>query len=395
MSALAVLCDVVGRHGGTERYWETVLPELARVNEVRLLARVVEEPDRFGVRAEQVSWADENGIASQGGADRVAQVLEGCDRAITASVFDPLVLETVRANAPRWIARIHDYRAICPNGNKVFPQFSGVCEAPMGSSCAGNALMRGCIQGPRPESLRRLAARLQVRERIAGADRILVSSAYVRDAFVQNRIAASRIDITPPPLPDCAYAGLGARPQANRVLFAGRINETKGLRSLIRAIALIPASHRPELVVAGSGDGAEERLCRALARQRGVSVVWRGWLSQTELRAEIDNARVVALPSLWPEPFGLTGIEAQARARPVVAYDVGGVREWMAGGGITVNRCDEAALARATAVLANDADLWHTHARAARSAAERYRLDAHIDTIQTLLNGDRFERNAI
>jgi glycosyltransferase involved in cell wall biosynthesis len=40
------------------------------------------------------------------------------------------------------------------------------------------------------------------------------------------------------------------------------------------------------------------------------------------------RAAVVAVPSQWPEPFGLVGIEALAEGRPVVACDSGGISDW-------------------------------------------------------------------
>ena len=38
------------------------------------------------------------------------------------------------------------------------------------------------------------------------------------------------------------------------------------------------------------------------------------------------------MPSVWPEPFGLVGLEAVSAGIPVAAFDVGGVREWLAPG---------------------------------------------------------------
>jgi glycosyltransferase involved in cell wall biosynthesis len=40
-------------------------------------------------------------------------------------------------------------------------------------------------------------------------------------------------------------------------------------------------------------------------------------------------ADLLAVPSVWPEPFGLVGIEAGCVGLPAVAYEVGGVRDWL------------------------------------------------------------------
>ena len=45
---------------------------------------------------------------------------------------------------------------------------------------------------------------------------------------------------------------------------------------------------------------------------------------------------VVVMPSLWPEPFGLVGLEANRRGVPVVAFATGGIPEWLHDG---VNGC--------------------------------------------------------
>jgi glycosyltransferase involved in cell wall biosynthesis len=385
MARVTVLCEVVGRYGGTERYWETVLPQLARRHDVRLLARVVEEPDRFGVRAQRIDWSDEDAAPSVEGAERVRDAVEGCDAVVTSNVFDERVLAAVREAAPRWIARVHDYRPFCPNGNKVFPQFPSVCTTSMGTACAVNAVLRGCVRGPRVESMQRITQRMRVRDRLMLADEVLVSSRYVRATCIGNGLPSERIRITPPPLPDEAYSHWFNPASGNAVLFSGRLNDHKGLCSLIRALGRIPKTQRPPLTVAGVGDSREEANARDLARRYGVAVSWRGWLAQAELRAAIDEANVVAVPSLWPEPFGLTGIEAQARGRPVVAYDVGGVADWITGAGIAVPRGDEAALARAIERLTADRACWQEYSRAGREQAERFRLQAHIKMLDGIL----------
>ncbi len=386
MRALTVLCDRVGDVGGAERYWETVLPAIAaRRVRVRLLGREVAAGVGFGVDARAIAWADEDGAPAPGAAREVAAELARmpADAVITASVFDTGVLDVVRAAGPRWLVRIHDHRTFCPTGDRVFPQFPAPCAARMGAACRTNAIVRGCVYGPRPDSFRKIAARERLRERIARADRVLVSSGHMRATCATNGVEEARLAITPPPLPDAAYAAQPApRPRAPALLFASRLTPRKGLRSLIAALALIAPAERPLLIVAGEGE-REEAEARADAQRAGVAVDWRGKLDAAGLRGAIDEVWAVAVPSLWPEPFGLVGIEAQARGRPAIAYGVGGIGDWIAGAGLAVPRGDEPALAAAIrSVLAERT--WEELAANARARAEEYRLDAHVERLMTL-----------
>jgi glycosyltransferase involved in cell wall biosynthesis len=208
----------------------------------------------------------------------------------------------------------------------------------------------------------------------------------MRATCIANGIDAARIAITPPPLPDAAYAAHPAkRPRTRTLLFASRLTPRKGLRSLLGSLARIAPADRPHLVVAGDGD-AEERDARAQAERDGIGVTWRGHLTASDLRAAIDEADAVAVPSLWPEPFGLVGIEAQARGRPAVAYRVGGIGEWIGGAGIAVRRGDERALASAIGTVLDDAE-WSGLATTARAHAERYRLGAHVERLFDIFRG--------
>jgi glycosyltransferase involved in cell wall biosynthesis len=391
MRAVMVLCDRVGDLGGAERYWETVLPALASNGvRFRVLAREVDALAAFAPNARAIGWSDEDGDSSADAARAVADEIrrERPDAVVTASVFDTGVLDAVRAVAPRWIVRVHDHRAFCPTGDRVYPQFEAPCTAAMGASCRAATFARGCVHGPRPSSFRRIAAREAVRERVARADTVLVSSEHMRATCIVNGIAGARIAVTPPPLPDAAYALLTVpRARERRLLFASRLTPRKGLRSLLGALAKIAPSDRPVLAVAGEGE-AEERAARAQAAHDGLAVDWRGKLTAAELRAEIDRADAVAVPSLWPEPFGLVGIEAQARGRPAVAYDVGGIGDWIRGAGLAVKRADEAALASAIAAVTSE-PMWSRFSFAARERAEEYRLGAHAERLIELLQGER------
>ena len=79
------------------------------------------------------------------------------------------------------------------------------------------------------------------------------------------------------------------------------------------------------------GEGVQAPKMRSLATRLGIShrVGFRGWLGPEELAREFAQAAVVAVPSLWPEPFGLVGIEGFAAGRPAVGSATGGIPEWL------------------------------------------------------------------
>jgi glycosyltransferase involved in cell wall biosynthesis len=90
---------------------------------------------------------------------------------------------------------------------------------------------------------------------------------------------------------------------------------------------------------------------------------------------------VLALPSVWPEPFGLVGIEALAAGRPVIASATGGIEDWLEHGvnGLLVPAGDVAALATTlTELLADPVRQAAMGAAGMRLVAERYSRERHV-----------------
>ena len=79
-----------------------------------------------------------------------------------------------------------------------------------------------------------------------------------------------------------------------------------------------------------AGDGPQRDAWRRLS-----PIAWRrrrddGWVDEATAPAVYSaGAAIAVVPSLWPEPFGLVGLDAAALGRPAVAFDVGGIGEWL------------------------------------------------------------------
>jgi glycosyltransferase involved in cell wall biosynthesis len=128
----------------------------------------------------------------------------------------------------------------------------------------------------------------------------------------------------------------------------------------------------------------------ALVRTLGIGdrVTFVGWVPHGRLAAYYAQARVVAVPSRWAEPFGMVGLEAMWASRPVVAFGVGGIPDWLADGetGFLVAERDTRAFAHALEELLGDP------AQAARMGAagwervrQSFRHEAFIERTEAVL----------
>jgi len=320
---------------------------------------------------------------------------------VAHNVMDAGVVEALRA-ARRFAYHVHDHRPFCPNGDRLFPRTRDICVEPLGAPCAMHAVIDGCAYGPRKRTLDLIARRERLRDAIADADAVVVASAYVADRTAGSGIAREQIVEIPLPLSDDAFAPAGragdpasaadaappdrASPPGT-VVFAGRVVPQKGLDALVRAAARIPLERRPR--VRALGDGPALAAARGEAASLGVALDAPGTQSVAALRAALDEAALLVLPSRWAEPFGYVGIEAFARGRPVVAYDVGGVRTWLDDGrnGIAVARDDVPALAHAIARLLDEPSLRARLGAQARRDAERYRVGPIAERLLSVYDG--------
>ena len=165
-----------------------------------------------------------------------------------------------------------------------------------------------------------------------------------------------------------------------RVVFAGRLASPKGTDVLVRAARDVEG----EFVICG--DGWQLQALKRMARRLGVEqrVSFRGWLGAEDLAEELAQASVVVVPSLWPEPFGLVGIEALAAGRPVVASATGGIPDWLEDGvnGLLVPPGDAPALARALDELLADPERQRTMGAAGRDlVARRFTPASHVEAL--------------
>jgi glycosyltransferase involved in cell wall biosynthesis len=106
----------------------------------------------------------------------------------------------------------------------------------------------------------------------------------------------------------------------------------------------------------------------------------------------LQRASVAALPSVWPEPFGLVGLEAAAFGVPSIAFDVGGIGQWLADGenGVLVPAPPAPEpFGEALARLLDNPRLLSKLRAGARQAAAKMPLSAHLDRLEAVFGAVR------
>jgi glycosyltransferase involved in cell wall biosynthesis len=119
------------------------------------------------------------------------------------------------------------------------------------------------------------------------------------------------------PNPTAVTEAPADRPLGDYVAFAGRVSAEKGVDVLLAAAALMP-----HLSFKIAGDGP---VLPAMMSQAPSNVRFVGRLAYDELLTFYKMARLLVVPSVWFEPFGMVAADAMALGLPVVASRVGGL----------------------------------------------------------------------
>jgi len=122
-----------------------------------------------------------------------------------------------------------------------------------------------------------------------------------------------------------------SRPWQWRILYAGRLDERKGIHVAIDALKYLPDEAIFEII--GRGDDRYRSALSDQATRLGVgNRVKFDYQDRNNLHTRYAAADVVVFPVLWSEPFGLVPLEAMACGTPVVATGTGGSGEYLRDG---------------------------------------------------------------
>ncbi len=154
---------------------------------------------------------------------------------------------------------------------------------------------------------------------------VAVSSAVAEDALKRYRLDPGKLEVIYNGIDLGKFsAGIQAQVSGQKIILGsiGRLEEQKGYRYLIKALALLKHQNI-EMRIAGNGSLREElqKQVDELALSEKIKFV--GLVDSSKFLKEID---IFVLPSLW-EGMGIVLAEAMASGKLIVASEVGGIKE--------------------------------------------------------------------
>ncbi|MGC6535480.1 MAG: glycosyltransferase family 4 protein [Parvibaculales bacterium] len=195
---------------------------------------------------------------------------------------------------------------------------STVHEKPRAKVFYNSVLVRGRVSIANSQYTASKIAKVypQYRDKIRVVPRGCDVDALARHQFSETDIAAKRQQ-------------WGVPLDAFVILCPARVTPLKGQHVLLDALGQLSADLQPYLVLVGSAQGRNDYVAdlTAQARANGCAdrLVFAGL--ENNMPSAYAAANMAVVPTIRPEPFGRTIIEAQAASLPVIASNGGGYRE--------------------------------------------------------------------
>jgi len=278
----------------------------------------------------------------------------------------------------------HGFKLICPDGKNALKTVNRVCPFPLSYFCELRAYHYRCMPRNIAIGLPLIMKAKAIIKLHQKHSYLVVASNFMKNQLVVNGFDAKKVEIIPyfTRLPEPKKAKNIAEPI---ILCLGRVVHEKGMQYLLKAFSEL--KRKSHLVIIGDGPMLDE--IRRLAQSLDISqkVTFTGWLRHHDLDDFYRKASVVVVPSVWSEPFGIVGIEAMAYRKPVVAFDEGGISDWLVDGrtGFLTAPRDWRKMADNIRFLIDDPALAENFGAAGRKIVERkFLADSHIDNLTHL-----------
>jgi glycosyltransferase involved in cell wall biosynthesis len=175
----------------------------------------------------------------------------------------------------------------------------------------------------------------------------------------------------------------------------GRMISTKGGELLLNALPILSKSLNRPICLTMAGDGpsrGEWEKQAALIRMRcpEVEISFPGWVTGEKRERILKESDLLVVPSVWPEPFGIVGLEAGVFSIPAVGFRVGGIPDWLFEGRngalASADRLDSPSLANAIWRCLSDEATYRRLRAGAFDMSRHMTVEVHYEDLMAVFD---------
>lgn len=286
-------------------------------------------------------------------------------------LISPSVYYAARSEGVAVVQTLRNYRLLCPGSDLL--RNRRPCELCVGKMIPWPGVRHACYRDSRSATAA-VAAMLSVHRAMGTwarcVDRYIALTPFGRDKFIQGGLPAAKIAVRA----NSVHPDPGPGPGGGKfAVFVGRLDEQKGVRTLLRAWRQIGGALPLKIV----GDGPLDALVDEVVKS-DPNIAWLGNLPLGDTLRVIGEAELLVFCSESYEAQPRVVIEAFARGTPVIAPRLGAMAGMVDDGvsGRLFTAADDDSLVDAVKVmLAEPSSLTRMRA-AARHAFEKQYLPA-------------------
>jgi glycosyltransferase involved in cell wall biosynthesis len=298
--------------------------------------------------------------------------------------LSPSILRALKRHGIPVVMTLHDYKLICP-------AYTLYTDGAPCNRCRGhryfNAVIHSCVKDSRLKSA--ICATEAYAHAATGIYRSNVNFYVAPSQFMARKVVEFGLNpdqvVYIPNFIDAGRFG-AASAVGEYMLFAGRLESVKGVKTLLRAVSSSAVARSTPLRIAGDGEqrGELEAFC---ASEGLTNVQFLGHRSPADVAELLANAAFAVVPSEWYENAPLSVMEAAAHGKAVIVSDMGGIPELVKPGvsGITFPAGDAQALASAIEAMLADPDKTAEMGRQGRAfIEEKFSPESHYQQMVAL-----------
>lgn len=226
----------------------------------------------------------------------------------------PSIIEGINECGIKIVQTVHDLQMLCPNHLMLLPNLR-ICSKCMDGNYM-HCIKEACIHGSRLKSIcGAIEANLYKRRNTYSLiDKFICPSHFMENMLIQKDLYKAKT-ITIPNFIDINIPKT-ITSKEEYVLYFGRLSEEKGIGMILE---LAKHLHTP-IYIAGTGPMKKE------CEESGY-VKYLGFKTGNELMELISKAKLTLYPSIWYENCPMSILESQSLGTPVIASDLGGIKE--------------------------------------------------------------------